>query len=505
MKKNVVHIFIFCLVYILLLNSVGFANKIHTAKREYHTTVTLDSPIQVQISHKLGNIIVVPTSSNQLEINAEIKVSSTSQEQAESYIKEIKIDVSEQRTRIKISSDYPNKKNIRSASINFFLSIPEKCPIQISNEFGDVIVGADIGMKGGMNIDNGHGEIALSNCAGEAVLINKFGVLNISNHTGDVNIESSNSKFSVKVVRGNLSIENSFGKIEATDIAGNASILNSNDDVTLGKISGNIDIRNSFGDIEVSNAANGLTIRGTNCDVNLLGIEKETTVRTTFGNIQISKINSNLSVDSQNSVIKISNVKGDAFIENSFGAVDTDNIRGKLTVKNPNGNISAEAIASDVEIQTRFSSINLTDISGNVDIINSNGTVIAASVAGKVDIENSFGPVRLSTIGQDIRVDNGNGSIRIKDAAIKLNSGQPTGKFCSNIECSTSFGSIHFILPKEASIDLFARTTWGQIDCDFPIQIEELNNVESISGKIGSGETIVKLTGKNSNIYLISK
>ena len=505
MKKHIQKMFLLILLLNLLLLPDGYSMKIHTAKRRFHKTILLDKPVQIQISHKLGNVFVAPTSNNQLEINAEIKVSSKSKALAESYLKEIEIDVSERKTNVKISSDYPNEKNIRSASINFTLTIPEKCPIRISNSFGDVLVGDTDGMKGGMDIKNGHGEIALTNCEGEAILINKFGSLNISNHSGDVSIESSNSKSRLNMIRGNLSIENSFGKIEATNISGSASILNSNDDVILEKISGQIDIKNSFGDIDVSETAQGLNIRGSNCDILVSDIKKETIIRNTFGDIQISKINSNLTIDSQNSIIKIANVKGETFVENSFGAVQVENIHAKLTIKNPNGNISAMTVDNDIEILSRFSSISLTNIAGNVDIVNSNGTVIATSVTGNVDIENSFGPVRLTKIGQDIRVDNGNGSIRIKDPAVKLNSGQPAGKFCSNIDCSTSFGSIHLVLPQQASIELFARTTWGQIDSEFPIQVEEINNAESISGKIGNGDTVVKLVGKNSNIYLLSK
>ena len=480
-------------------------DKFHRVKKEFHKTITLEKTIPLHVSHSLGNIKIIPSKTNQLTIDAVIEVASKSKEKAAEYIKSVTIDVQERLTHIKISSDFPREKGIRSISINFSMSVPEKCPLDLKNSFGDIEIGETAGMKGGMNIENTHGEIFLTLCEGEAYLINKFGSVKIATHKGNLDIECANSKVETSKIKGNLTVENTFGKVAADQIEGDVKISNSNDQVSVREVKGQLDLRNSFGEIQILNVKNGTFVKSTNCNIQIANITGDTKIYNSFGSIESKMIDGDLMIDTQNSKINVDDTKGDVTIDNSFAAVDIQNIEGKVNIKNPNGNITAVSIKSDVLIRSTFSNISLKDISGSVEVHNTNGSVTGNTIGGNVDTENTFGPVKFEYINGNIRIENGNGSIRLSNIAVGLTGGMKKQAYCERIDCSTSFGSIQLALPNQASAEINAKTTWGKIDSKLPLQIEEFGSSDNLVGKLGNGDTIINLTGKNSNIYLISE
>ncbi len=497
-------LFIFFLLQQIFSIEAFPSDKVHRIKKEFHQTISIKKPIPLHVTHSLGNIKIIPSSDNELKIDAAIEVASKSKEKAESYIEEIRIDVQEKVTHIKISTDHPRERGIRAISIDFILKVPDMCPLEIDNSFGDIEIGELNGMKGGMRIDNAHGEIIINAGEGEANLINKFGSIKIAKHSGNVDIDASNSKVRSIEIKGNLTIKNSFGKVIAEQIDGDLKISNSNDKVSVKDIKGLVDIKNSFGEINTIDAHKHALIRGSNCSINIDNVKGDTKIFNSFGSIDIA-VGGNLIIDTQNSKIGITDVKGEVTIDNSFGLLEVQNVDGKLSIKNPNGNISATAIKNNVFIMSRFSNITLKEVDGEIEVQNTNGNVIANSTKGKVDIETTFGTVRLKQISGDIRVDNSNGSIRLAEIAVSLNSGVKPQNYCKKIDCSTSFGSIQISLPQQASVEINAKTTWGEISTELPLEIEEFGTSDTLTGKLRDGDTIINLTGKNSNIILISE
>ena len=503
-KLNLLMICILMFFSQIVKSEINYVPKVHVVKKEYHKTIQLKKPVPVKISHSLGNIKVVPSKKNTFIIDGIIEVSSKSKKEAESYIEDIFIDVQERITHIKMETELPNRKKIRSCSINFTITVPEKCNLDIKNNFGDVVIGETTGMKNGSTIETSHGEITINGCSGETNIVNKFGFVNLFEHSGDVSIESSNSKVKVTGVTGNLTAKNTFGKISAKKITGETQISNSNDKVILEDIKGKVEVKNSFGEINLKKIDKELNIKGPNCRIELTDIFGTTEITNSFSEINVQNIQGDLIIDGSNSKITGVSVQGTVTVDNSFGYVNLEKVSGKISIKNPNGNISILSVKDDTNIRSRFSNLNLNEVAGNIEIYNSNGSVSATKVGGNVNIENSFGPVRLSSLAGDVYVKNSNASIRIKDIIVKQISGNPK-KHCNKIDCSTSFGSIQLFLPKQAAIELTAKTTFGEVKTDIPLQIEEYRGTGSIIGRTKEGGTIVNLTGQNSNIEISSQ
>ena len=91
------------------------------------------------------------------------------------------------------------------------------------------------------------------------------------------------------------------------------------------------------------------------------------------------------------------------------------------------------------------------------------------------------------------------GDIRIKgfegDIALKITSGKTAidyASFDNTVQISSISGDVRLGLPQTAEFRLNARSTSGDIDCDFPITMTDSSGSRrSIEGTVGSGTNTV--------------
>ena len=69
---------------------------------------------------------------------------------------------------------------------------------------------------------------------------------------------------------------------------------------------------------------------------------------------------------------------------------------------------------------------------------------------------------------------------------------------------NTSFGSISVVLPEVSDYTVDARTSFGGLTTDFPLDIREssLGTSKSLSGRLGSGACRMSLTNSNGSIEI---
>ena len=72
------------------------------------------------------------------------------------------------------------------------------------------------------------------------------------------------------------------------------------------------------------------------------------------------------------------------------------------------------------------------------------------------------------------------------------------------VKVDTSYGIIKLALNELISANVDASTTWGKIECDFPIYLEETRGSKriNISGTWGEGKHTIELEGNNTSIYI---
>lgn len=206
-----------------------------------------------------------------------------------------------------------------------------------------------------------------------------------------------------------------------------------------------------------------------------------------FGDINVNGVDGKCVLENKNGEIKASDIGGDVDIDNSFGNIEVSNVEGKADISNKNGEITADKISGSAVIESHFGDIEAVNIGGDIKITNNNGRITASDISGKADLSNAFGDINLDKVKGGATVESKNGRIEAEDVA-------------GNVQMKNSFGDIYF---KSASIndgDIYAKTKFGNIDCEKPLQLNKEGQDTVAQGKLGTGQNRIELTTSNGNI-----
>nr|WP_243427999.1 DUF4097 family beta strand repeat-containing protein [Alkaliphilus hydrothermalis] len=141
--------------------------------------------------------------------------------------------------------------------------------------------------------------------------------------------------------------------------------------------------------------------------------------------------------------------------------------------------VSGEIIIDEVEAN-EFS---LESVSGSIHVDSAKtNTTTVGTVSGRVNILNFTGDIDAGTVS---------GSVDVEYA-----------EFNNNIDIGTTSGRINIKLPENAEFGLWAKSTSGRIDCNFPIVISK-DEGRKMEGTVGSdkNEINVKTVSGSINIF----
>ena len=267
---------------------------------------------------------------------------------------------------------------------------------------------------------------------------------------------------------GSAEIRTSFGDVKVIDVEGPLNVIDSNGDITIENVDAGSDpvtLETSFGDITIVGLSSGeVNIKTTNGDISIteLTTDSDLTVKDQFGNVEI----------------------GDFFSDN-------------LIIDNQNGRINIES----------------GQVSGLLEVSDGFGDVSVLQVeAGQYTLETNNGELKLDEASGDIVMDNSFGDIIIQNATdavlnLKTNNGKVT--FTGSLDeneahmVASSFGDINLTIPSDSAIDLYLKTSFGEITSDMPVMITgNLSETEWKGTLNGGGETLRAETN-NGDISLI--
>ena len=211
--------------------------------------------------------------------------------------------------------------------------------------------------------------------------------------------------------------------------------------------------------------------------------------RGSFGDIKAEGIDGKCTLENKNGEIKAVNIGGDVDIDNSFGDIELENVRGKADITSRNGEILADKISGSAVLEGHFGDIEATTIGGDLKIVNNNGQITVENISGKADLSNAFGDINIQKVSNGVTVESKNGRIEAEEV---------TG----NAQIKNSFGDIYF---KSGSIndgDIYAKTKFGNIDCEKPLQLNKEGQDTVAQGKLGTGQYKIELITNNGNINI---
>lgn len=208
-----------------------------------------------------------------------------------------------------------------------------------------------------------------------------------------------------------------------------------------------------------------------------------------FGDINVQGITKDLNTTNQHGDVVIKDIEGNVSAKNSFGEIELKNIGGRLEADNQHGNIDAEMISGDTDIETGFGELEATNINGRLIAKNNYGKITAKNIKGDTQIKTSFGDIEASQIEGNSVINDNNGTIEANELK-------------GNAEIRNSFGDIRYRSSNTENASIYAKTTFGDINSDLPLNISKAVNAQTLEGKIGEGKYKVELITNNGEIEL---
>lgn len=275
---------IFYKYWVLTLASGLFAISV-TAQSErtkqWENSYRLPETGTVQIENKYGNVVVNGWDREELQVSIDIKVVHRKDENAKKLLDRIQPKVTQAGDYIRITSEivdrssslfsrYFNKANPfdfdkSNVQIDYEIYMPEKSELNVTNKFGDVIIGS---WNGDLEANVQHGDIWVNDRLSAAKVDMRFGKLNVGT------LDYGN----IKMSNGSIDVEN----------AQKLKIICSGSDITLGEIS-NLELYSSKDEVSLESIG---SLRGdfkfSNVDITAVDSEMFLTLR--IADVEIQKV-----------------------------------------------------------------------------------------------------------------------------------------------------------------------------------------------------------------------
>jgi DUF4097 and DUF4098 domain-containing protein YvlB len=520
---------IFFLAAGLLASGVQAAQD--TATRNFEKTLTMGANQTLSLESKFGEVHIHGENGRETRITATIRAQASSQSEANKDAEEIKIEVSQDSTGIRVKTVYPEDHVVlrihkgSSYTVDYDITVPVDAKLWVRTGFGNTDLR---GVQGWADVENSHGQLS-SHDSGSTKLLNSFGGVEASGATGNVWIVNNNGPVKASAIKGALDVKDRFASITVSNVQGqvaisggngaveltdaeNSTISNSFGSVSARNIHGDLTVNNNNGQIDVDTVQGAATLTGSFGAINFANVTgyvkctssngkvkggptgNDAYVKTSFGEVSMEQIGGSLQVEDSNGNISAKEVKGKAEFNTSFGSIDASGLRKSVRATTGNGRVSLNDVGGEATIKTSFGSVNLQRINGSVRIENSNGPVVATSINGDASAKTSFASVTLEDVAGSITVDNQNGAVMLSEAR------SPSG--CKSINARTSFAPMQVRIAESSNYTVTLRTSFGRISSELPISSTGQMGGESLTGKIGNGGCTLSLINANGNIEI---
>ncbi|MFD0748927.1 DUF4097 domain-containing protein [Mucilaginibacter calamicampi] len=318
--------FLLSITSLLALSFNAMAQETNYSFKESYKITT---PAQLVISSHDGNIEVLPSDKNSVEVyyivkrnNELLKIDRATLE------KEVTLEVTSGANILKIDIKYPKNRHfaiINNRPIaNLKIYVPKQTACNLQTADGNVSV---TGLSSDQLIKTSDGNISVINIAG-----------NVGGYTSDGNVMA-------RAVKGDVDFKTSDGSISLDDIVGDVLSYSSDGHLKASKISGDILLKTSDGNIElsaikgaVSASTSDGSIRGTVNEV-----KGEISLTTGDGNIDLTVpdlIGLNLDVEGSSIHTRLKNFSGSSQKRSIQGRLNGGGVPVKIKALNGNINLS---------------------------------------------------------------------------------------------------------------------------------------------------------------------
>ncbi|UCD16708.1 MAG: DUF4097 family beta strand repeat protein [Candidatus Zixiibacteriota bacterium] len=257
------------LLLILILSAT--AAEADSYRFEYMKALETPGDASLAISNTSGNITVMSSEADSITIEAVKHITAADQQEAEELGEYIDIDVRKSGDRIIVSTQYRTPPNRRQSfwekllgknsdafgSVDYSITVPQACEVQIRNSSGDVIVSGlsaelyIVGSSGAFRVENIRAPVSVETISCNVAL---------SGVEGDIDISSTSSNITLASITGMIDVRSTSGRTIGSYIDGPLKISKTSGDIEIEHLSGDLRVKSTSGSVDVSQEAGAIDI-----------------------------------------------------------------------------------------------------------------------------------------------------------------------------------------------------------------------------------------------------
>lgn len=269
----------------LALAGGGMKGK-YTKEKKINKSFSVNATAALDVTNKYGTVYVTTWDQNQTVIDVVIKVTGDKQDQIDKRLSSIDVNFEATTAKVSAQTKIGNFSGKVSMEINYTIKIPRKGTTDITNQYGNIILGKMDGRAvvkvqyGGLTIDRlnaAKNELNLQYSDGVNIdylaltKINaQYSQLNIGQAADELLLNSEYTDVQISSVK-RLNVNASYSDVKvdsAQDVVGKAQYS----DIKFGTISGMLNYTTTYGDISVrriTKDVNSVFVSGQYSDINL--------------------------------------------------------------------------------------------------------------------------------------------------------------------------------------------------------------------------------------------
>ena len=191
------------------------------------------------------------------------------------------------------------------------------------------------------------------------------------------------------------------------------------------------------------------------------------------------------------------------------GSQTLGDLAGPVEAASGSGSLTIGSIRGDVRARAGSGSIHIDGVGGNLQVKTGSGSIDASAVRGAIIASAGSGRIELEQTGEgDVSVESGSGGVRVRGVkgglSISTSSGsiRAEGEMVSDWTLEASSGGVTVELPPDASFELDAHTSSGNIDSERPISVTGSISRKALRGAVGSGGPRLEIETSSGSIVI---
>ncbi len=292
------------------------------------------------------------------------------------------------------------------------------------------------------------------------------------------------------------------------------SLTSTSGDITVIGPVGRTVARSTSGSISVREIKGEANLSTTSGHISAERIEGMLTVHTTSGELQISEVGGQLNARSTSGSIQAASIRDDAIASSISGSLKLEGVGGRVEARSTSSQVHVIDAAGDVMAGSTSNTVRVEEVrgratvnttSGNIIVRNAEGGVIANTISGTVEISHTKGRIEATSISGQIRLQN----LESREVKAKSLSGGISfqGRLYEDgrYDFDGFSGAVVLWLPANSNFNLSAQSYSGEIETEFPIQLDRVaiaGRPQRIQGVHGSGGAQISVKAFSGSIRL---